>query len=139
MDLESAKQTIYSMGQVNPVDFTMQAKQYWEPVVKPLIEEGAQRFSDYFSALPQELLRRPSDTGYMSPEQAVADALRRVGRLGGLYEQNLGLRDYYNTRSEDLGNLALRGFQTKYGMAQDLYNILFGEERARKEDEFRNR
>ncbi len=129
MDLETARQQVMSMQGVNPVDFSMQAKQYWEPVVKPLIEEGGQRFSDYFSALPN-ILNAQNGTQQVDPAYAARQAMAQVGRLGGLYDQNLGLRDYYNTRSENLGNLALQGYNTQYGNAKDVYSMLFQEKQA---------
>lgn len=139
MDLNTARQGVINMQNINPADFTMAGKQYWAPVVEPLIKEGGDLFSSYFSALPNELLKTPGETMGYSPEYAVANALNKTKQAGSLYSQNLGLRDYFRTRAEDLGQTAMDAFKTKYSMAKDLYTMLFGEDQAAKEQALKER
>lgn len=116
----------------------MRAKQYYEPIVNPLMQEGGQRFADFFGAIPQGLAQNQGGIGQMTPEAAWGNVMSDLARKGGLYESNLGLRSYFDTRAENLGNLGLQDLNTRYGRLADQYGRVYGAERnAVADDQWR--
>jgi hypothetical protein len=128
-------QQVQNLSSINPAQLNMQAKQYFEPIVKPLVEEGGQRFADFFSALPNELLNNQSGRGGLSPEAALANAMTKVGQYGGLYDSNLGLRNYYGTRAEEMGKVANDSLNSMYGRSSDLLKTVMSQEQATRDQQ----
>lgn len=107
---------------VDPVQLIMSARQYFEPIVRPLADEGAARFSDFMTGMDSYLTAPTLEAG-ASPSALLSGALGEVGRRGGQYDSVRNLLDYFGARAEELGKLGMQGYESQYGSALDLLKM----------------
>lgn len=112
---------LQGIANVSPAAINMAAKQYFAPIVNPLVREGGQRLQEYVGGL-QGMLNVPTGETQASYTTGINNAIQNMARTAGQYDANLGLRDYYGTRAETLGNLGLQTLQYQQQAKKNLYD-----------------
>lgn len=120
-EMANLEQQLQGIANVSPAAINMAAKQYFAPIVNPLIREGGQRLQEYVGGL-QGMLNVPTGETQASYTTGINNAIANMARTGGQYDANLGLRDYYGTRAENLGNLGLQTLQYQQQAKKNLYD-----------------
>lgn len=120
-EMAALEQELQGISNVSPAAINMAAKQYFAPIVNPLVQEGGQRMQQYVQGL-QGFLNAP--TGETDPlyTQGINTAINNMALMGGQLNANQGMRDYYGTRAENLGALGLQTLQYQQQSKQNLYN-----------------
>lgn len=120
-EMANLEQQLQGIANVSPAAINMAAKQYFAPIVDPLVREGGQRLQEYVGGL-QGMLNVPTGETQASYTTGINNAIANMARTGGQYDANLGLRDYYGTRAENLGNLGLQTLQYQQQAKKNLYD-----------------
>jgi len=121
---------LQTFGNQMPDFKTQITQQYDNPILKPIIQEGANLQAQYLPSLFEPFTRMGTGAGDMSAAAKLAAVGGSIGRLQSRIGANANTQNFYGTQINELANKAGQNWQMKRTGMQDLYNLAFQREQA---------